>query len=293
MDEQWFYSRQGNQTGPVSMEKLRELAAAGQLSPDDMVWREGMPEWIAARTLSSVFPPRASAPAPSAPSAPSARTTAPSASDAAPWGRFLFLAPVLKYFSEDGGLRPFVAEAYRVIAGFFIIAGLYVTGAAMKGMGDWQIRDLPAKLLLFIAVWACIVAAVQILLIRSANIASLPKSEFTVIPIVSIVFRSIGEVYASGILIAGLTIAIFALFSDDAAGMLAAAPIPGTGSIGGFVANAASSVWTHIVAAFMVLGATAFLALFYLVSFYLLAEATLVVVDIARNVRALRESAKA
>lgn len=287
MDDQWFYSQNGNQSGPVSMENLRQMAAAGQLAPGDMVWREGMPGWVAAGTLSSVFPPRASAPP------PFPRTPMPRADDASPWGKFLFLAPVLKYLSEDGGLRPFVAHAYRVLAAIFIICGLYVTGAAMKSMGDWQVRELPAKFLLFIAVWAFIVAAVQILLIRSANIAGLPKSDFTVIPIVSIVLRSMGEVYASFIVIAGLTISIFALFSDDAAGLLASAPMPGMGGVSGFVANAASSAWTHIVAAVTVLGATAFLAIFYLVFFYLLAEAILVTVDIARNVRALRDSAKA
>ncbi len=56
MGEQWYYSRNGEQLGPVSMAELQRLAAGGQLQPDDLVWRDGMHAWIPARTARGLFP---------------------------------------------------------------------------------------------------------------------------------------------------------------------------------------------------------------------------------------------
>ncbi len=60
--------RDGNQHGPVPTTKLKDLAASGQLQPTDMVWRDGMAEWVPASAMkglwaSGVAPaPRAAAP---------------------------------------------------------------------------------------------------------------------------------------------------------------------------------------------------------------------------------------
>jgi hypothetical protein len=43
----WYYARDGQQTGPVSADQLKQWLRAGQLSPQDHVWREGLPEWLA------------------------------------------------------------------------------------------------------------------------------------------------------------------------------------------------------------------------------------------------------
>lgn len=44
----YYYSRDGQVTGPVSSRDIRRLAAVGKLRPADLVWKEGYPEWIAA-----------------------------------------------------------------------------------------------------------------------------------------------------------------------------------------------------------------------------------------------------
>lgn len=44
----WYYAQGGQRRGPVSEEVLRNMARAGELSPTDLVWREGMAEWAAA-----------------------------------------------------------------------------------------------------------------------------------------------------------------------------------------------------------------------------------------------------
>ena len=43
---QWYYSDYDrNRHGPVSARDLAELHANGQLSPDTLVWREGLAQW--------------------------------------------------------------------------------------------------------------------------------------------------------------------------------------------------------------------------------------------------------
>lgn len=49
---EWYYSDyQRNRHGPVAARDLAELHHAGQLQPDTLVWREGMPQWRAWREV--------------------------------------------------------------------------------------------------------------------------------------------------------------------------------------------------------------------------------------------------
>lgn len=43
---QWYYGDNGQQTGPVDEDTVRSAIAAGQLTPQTLVWREGMPNWL-------------------------------------------------------------------------------------------------------------------------------------------------------------------------------------------------------------------------------------------------------
>ncbi len=48
--QQWFLAHSdGRREGPMSLEALRQRAAAGEVAPADLLWREGMPVWIPAR----------------------------------------------------------------------------------------------------------------------------------------------------------------------------------------------------------------------------------------------------
>ena len=51
MTERWYYARDGRRQGPVPRERLADLARGGWLSPDDLVWSTGSPEWLPARSL--------------------------------------------------------------------------------------------------------------------------------------------------------------------------------------------------------------------------------------------------
>jgi hypothetical protein len=56
---EWYYTRGEGQLGPVSSAQLQELAGCGDLRPTDLVWKEGMTEWVAATKLGIEFTPAA------------------------------------------------------------------------------------------------------------------------------------------------------------------------------------------------------------------------------------------
>ena len=58
MNQEWFYSVGDTRQGPVSEEQLRELAAEGSLKLSDLVWKDGMPDWVEARTSPGLMPLR-------------------------------------------------------------------------------------------------------------------------------------------------------------------------------------------------------------------------------------------
>ena len=55
MADEWHYTNDGSQQGPVSASELKQLAASGSLSPSDLVWKEGMAEWKPASSVKGLF----------------------------------------------------------------------------------------------------------------------------------------------------------------------------------------------------------------------------------------------
>ncbi|MGI0133753.1 MAG: DUF4339 domain-containing protein [Candidatus Micrarchaeaceae archaeon] len=55
MAQQWYYSRNGQQHGPISEAELKQLAAVGKLKPTDMIWQEGMDNWVSAGSVKGLF----------------------------------------------------------------------------------------------------------------------------------------------------------------------------------------------------------------------------------------------
>ncbi len=57
----YYVSKEGKPVGPYDLNNLRNMVASGNLSPDSLVWKEGMPEWQKASMqseLSGIFPPK-------------------------------------------------------------------------------------------------------------------------------------------------------------------------------------------------------------------------------------------
>ncbi|GAB6164611.1 hypothetical protein JCM19992_06110 [Thermostilla marina] len=53
---EWYYAKDNERFGPVTSAELKRLAEAAQLGPDDLVWREGMSDWVPARRVKGLFP---------------------------------------------------------------------------------------------------------------------------------------------------------------------------------------------------------------------------------------------
>lgn len=47
----WYYHQFGTTNGPVDLSHMRQMVESGLLVGEDMVWKEGMPEWIHAASV--------------------------------------------------------------------------------------------------------------------------------------------------------------------------------------------------------------------------------------------------
>ncbi len=96
MPSQWYVSINGESQGPFADVHLRELVATGRLGPSDLVWRDGMAEWVGAGKIKGLFPagatppPPPMPPKPAAPSAPVGSAAAPLAMTVTGEGKFAF-----------------------------------------------------------------------------------------------------------------------------------------------------------------------------------------------------------
>ena len=58
----WHLSRNGQQQGPFTAQMLKEMALAGELLPTDHLWKNGIKNWVEARSLPGLKFPAAAAP---------------------------------------------------------------------------------------------------------------------------------------------------------------------------------------------------------------------------------------
>ena len=52
----WFMGIGGQPVGPVTLPEVRKNIAAGKVLPDSLVWKDGWPDWIEARTVELLAP---------------------------------------------------------------------------------------------------------------------------------------------------------------------------------------------------------------------------------------------
>ncbi|HEY8749678.1 MAG TPA: RDD family protein [Tepidisphaeraceae bacterium] len=57
MADDWYYAQRGKQLGPVSLDDLKAMLQDRRVAFSDLVWREGMPNWIEARATPELAPP--------------------------------------------------------------------------------------------------------------------------------------------------------------------------------------------------------------------------------------------
>ena len=51
----WHYERDNVEQGPVSWGILKQMAASGDLAPEERVWKRGMPDWAPASEIAGLF----------------------------------------------------------------------------------------------------------------------------------------------------------------------------------------------------------------------------------------------
>jgi len=187
---------------------------------------------------------------------------------------------VLSALAEGNVLRNAIALVMRVGAVLILLGGLLLVIQILKM--SFQLPSATATiggLRLAVAFFA----VSQIYLLRAQSVHDLEDSPFTVIPILSILFRASGEAYAVGAIAFGVGGCLFTWLSGTSPTMLLSGlggfmpPFPGLNELGGqsFVSGLIFLV-TMIIAGFVAL-----------VVFYALSELVVVPVDIAVNVRRL------
>jgi len=85
----WYISTTGQTQGPYNQQQLKELVLAGTLGPQHHVWREGMPQWLAAGSVNELAGLFAALPV---------ATALPVAAAGS--------APVLAYATPGGAIQP-------------------------------------------------------------------------------------------------------------------------------------------------------------------------------------------
>jgi hypothetical protein len=205
--------------------------------------------------------------------------------------KYFFMQRVLKFIGEGALFSRICASALRVFAVLTSIGALvawmqlwklvfHMSGAAILGGVLFQGVFVVGAYMVVHTLW-----------IRAADIRAIGSSEFTIIPIVSIFLRMLGEVYACISVAAGVGGGVLQLFAGySVLASRAIRSVPGMGweqslFFGLFGGDSTSS----FVSAFMLMVSGVIGAVFWLALFYLASEFIVVLVDIARNTRALRE----
>jgi hypothetical protein len=191
---------------------------------------------------------------------------------------------VLGALAQGMVIRSSIAVVMQVAAVLILLGGLLAVIQVLKI--SFQFPSATATiggLLVAVLLAAASFAVAQIYLFRAQSVHELEDSPFTIIPILSILFRTAGEAYAVGALAVGVAGCLFTWLSGmNPATLLAAMgefmpPIPGLNEVGG----------QSFVVGLVFLATLTIAAFVALIVFYALAELVVVLVDIAINVRRL------
>lgn len=49
--QRWWYGKNGSEAGPIDQATIQQMLASGNLGPDDIVWTDGMTQWVPARQV--------------------------------------------------------------------------------------------------------------------------------------------------------------------------------------------------------------------------------------------------
>jgi hypothetical protein len=202
-----------------------------------------------------------------------------------PSKKYFFAEPVISYI-EKGDLFSrmfsFLLRFCGVIVG---VVAFVFWFQFWPNVFKWEKLQIAGGVLYQIIVLIGVYATVHIYWIRAKSIANLGKSDFTIIPVMAILLKMNGETNACFFSLSGLALGVLCLFGVDSS----------------FISN--SPFWTpykfwisdsftangNLLPALGMIGFGIAIGILFLVLFYVASEILLVVFDIARNTRAIRD----
>lgn len=192
---------------------------------------------------------------------------------------FTFFDPVLNALTDGKVIRKTIAWILQILGVLAALAGLLAVIQVLKFSFQTHSAEATIGGLFLAMVFSVAVACVaQILFARAKSVKGLGDSPFTVIPIVSLMLRAIGEMYATLGLAIGIGGCVFLWLAR-------ANPLGLLGGFDSFMPSLPSEGTFLGGLVFCVL--MAFVSFVVLLVFYFSAEAMVVVVDIAKNTRSL------
>jgi hypothetical protein len=187
-----------------------------------------------------------------------------------------FFKPVLDALNDGKIIRSSISLGLQILGGLSLVGGVYLLVEMLKASFDLPTEGTIGGLLLSIVFIAAVLSVAQIFFYRATNVLELGESQFTVIPIFSILFRCFGEIYATLGVSIGIGGCLFIWLSKYN-------PLYLFGGIGQFFPSL-SPEGTFLGGVFFLVY-FALLSFVIIVVFYFLAELTVVLVDIAKNIR--------
>jgi hypothetical protein len=194
----------------------------------------------------------------------------------------LFYFPVLRALGSGKLIRSISAIMLRIQAALTLIAGLYLIVMTLKAGFEGYV---PASftfgaVLVALLELACAVAVAQVFLFRADSVLALPDGPYTVIPILSIHLRCAGEVYATLLVAGGLAGTLFLWMANVPLGYVA-------GPLRALMPDLGFHASNNFLAGLVFLVSMLSAAFFAILVSYFLAEAVIVLVDIARHIQGL------
>lgn len=111
--------------------------------------------------------------------------------------KYLFMKPLLDSLAQGPFFRKHFALCVRIGAAVAAIAGLVAFVNAWNFTAHQEPARMPGGIIYMLFLAAAVYMAVHTLLIRAKDIASLPHTGFTLIPVGAVVSLMVGEAYAS------------------------------------------------------------------------------------------------
>jgi hypothetical protein len=131
-DPVWYYARGESEQGPISTAQIKALAAAGALKRDDLVWKEGMENWLPAGEVNELYPAAEPKKNSKEKATPTPETSAPAAGP----------RPRQRFLVEEADLKQHVSNVGRGLIVFGVLMVLMSRGC--DSLGQRKIARLKA-----------------------------------------------------------------------------------------------------------------------------------------------------